>query len=112
MGSVRRFIIKLSWIVLLVRPLYAQVSITDVQALAGPWECVDADGIHGIFLSASGNLKSPGAEPKVPSRIVSIYVSRRLKVAGGQGGYFYPDHDGRDVDGQFRCKTPDHAFHE
>jgi hypothetical protein len=37
----------------LVYPLRAQISVHDVQALEGPWECRNSNGVAGVFITTN-----------------------------------------------------------
>src|SRR5690242_593489 len=89
--NIRKSLLQLFCFGVLCCPLSAQVPVADLQAVAGPWECVDSNGIHGIFLSSDTQLKGSGREQKVDWQHQDIYVSRRLVGGKTQGGYFVPN---------------------
>src|SRR6267378_3084798 len=76
---------------MLALPLSGQIAIPVFQAVDGPWECVDSNGVHSIFLSASARLINSGGQQKVAWQNETVFVSRRLQGGGTQGGYFVPN---------------------
>jgi hypothetical protein len=65
--------------------LYGQIPVRDLVATIGPWECVDANGVHGILVT--GLVDSQALD--FPS--VSILIYQR--GVQNQGGYFSPTPD-------------------
>lgn len=72
-------------------PLDAQIAIPDFRVADGPWECVDATGIHGIFLSGHSRPSISGGQQTTAWLSQSIFIYRRLQAGGTQGGYFVPN---------------------
>jgi hypothetical protein len=64
--------------------LHAQIPVAEVEAIGGPWECVDADGVHGILISASTGLKNKAIDWQ--SLTVLIYQ----RGPQNRMGYFVP----------------------
>jgi len=67
--------------------LHAQVPAQDLASMAGPWECKDSNGIHGLSLIATTRLFESGDLQNIPSLAVSFRIYQRQ---GGQErwGYF------------------------
>jgi hypothetical protein len=72
----------------LVHPLQAQISIPDLQALEGPWECRNPVGAAGVFITANTILTQSGQE-YIASQSIDIRVYQR-QGEQERAGYFSP----------------------
>lgn len=72
-----------------VYPLQAQISVRDLQALEGPWECKKPIGGAGVFISADTLLTQRNDRPEITSQSIDIRVFQR-QGEQEQGGYFSP----------------------
>jgi hypothetical protein len=71
----------------LLPPLQAQISIRDLQALEGPWECRNPIGAAGVFITANTFLTQTGQE-YIASQSIDIRVYQR-QGEQERGGYFF-----------------------
>jgi hypothetical protein len=71
---------------------YAQIPLADERAIAGPWECRDANGIHGIFISTHTQLTRGAVGNAIARQNVSIRVYQRLNTGATHSGYFSVGH--------------------
>jgi hypothetical protein len=73
----------------LAYPLHAQISVRDLQAVEGPWECRNPVGAAGVFITANTFLPQKGGQQDITSQSIDIRVYQRH---GEQehGGYFSP----------------------
>ena len=70
----------------------AQIPLADVRAIAGPWECRDGNGIHGIFISIHTQLTRGAVDNAIAWQNVSIRVYQRLNTGETHMGYFSVGH--------------------
>jgi hypothetical protein len=65
--------------------------VPELSQMMGPWECLDSNGIHGIFIAGMTQSSGEGTSKKIDWQSVSIFVYERM---GNQqkGGYFSPGH--------------------
>jgi hypothetical protein len=75
--------------VFLVYPLQAQISVRDLQALEGPWECRSPIGAAGIFITANTLLTQKSGQQDISSQSIDIRVYQR-QGEQEHGGYFSP----------------------
>jgi hypothetical protein len=73
----------------LVYPLQAQISVRDLQALEGPWECRNPIGAAGVFISANTFLIQKNDQREITSQSIDIRVFQR-QGEQEHGGYFSP----------------------
>jgi hypothetical protein len=73
-------------------PVEAQIPIRDFQEIEGPWECTDASGVQGIFITGSTRLTEVAKQEKVAWQTVSIFVYSH-RGSEQKGGYFALGHD-------------------
>lgn len=73
----------------LVYPLRAQISVRDLQALEGPWECRNPIGAAGVFISANTFLTQKNDQREITSQSIDIRVFQR-QGEQEHGGYFSP----------------------
>jgi hypothetical protein len=71
---------------------YAQVPLADERAIAGPWECHDANGVHGIFISVHTPLTRGAGDNATAWQNESIRVYQRLNIGATHSGYFSVGH--------------------
>jgi hypothetical protein len=74
----------------LVYPLQAQISIRDLQALEGPWECRNPIGAAGVFITANTLLTQKSGQQDITSQSIGIRVYQR-QGEQEHGGYFSPN---------------------
>lgn len=74
---------------LLVCPLQAQISVRDLQALEGPWECRSSGGSAGFFITANTFLTQKSGQEEITSQSINIRVYER-QGEQDRGGYFSP----------------------
>jgi hypothetical protein len=72
-----QFLVTLIVLAMLLRPCQAQIPAQDIRAMAGPWECIDARGIHGISISAVTALVQSGGSKKISSQTINVYAYER-----------------------------------
>ena len=70
----------------------AQIPLADVRAIAGPWECRDGNGIHGIFISIHTQLTRGAVDNAIAWQTVSIRGYQRLNTGATRMGYFSVGH--------------------
>lgn len=75
--------------VFLVCPLQAQISVRDLQALEGPWECRNPIGAAGFFITANTFLTQKSGQQDITSQSIDIRVYQR-QGEQEHGGYFSP----------------------
>src|SRR5260370_1393787 len=73
----------------LVYPLQAQISVRDLQALEGPWECRNPIGVAGVFVTANTFLTQKSGQQDITSQSIDIRVYQR-QGEQEHGGYFSP----------------------
>jgi hypothetical protein len=61
----------------LVYALQAQISVGDLQALEGPWECRNPIGAAGVFISANTFLTRKNDQREITSQSIDIRVFQR-----------------------------------
>ena len=61
----------------LVYPLQAQISVRDLQALEGPWECRNPIGAAGVFITANTFLTQKSGQQDITSQSIDIRVYQR-----------------------------------
>lgn len=71
---------------------YAQIPEADIRAIAGPWECRDASGIHGIFVEIDTRLAPGAVDSASVWQNVSIRMYQRLNTGATHMGYFVVGH--------------------
>jgi len=81
----------------LIPLLRAQVSVRDLKALEGAWECTGpGNSVAGIFFTAytqSRHFSGKGGREEIKSQAVNIRVYQR-QAATERSGYFSPDPGG------------------
>ena len=73
----------------IVYPLQAQISVRDLQALEGPWECRNPIGVAGVFITAHTFLTQKSGQQDFTSQSIDIHVYQR-QGEQEHGGYFSP----------------------
>jgi hypothetical protein len=58
----------------IVYPLQAQISVRDLQALEGPWECRNPIGVAGVFITAHTFLTQKSGQQDFTSQSIDINV--------------------------------------
>jgi hypothetical protein len=82
---------------LLTYPLSAQISISDLQAFEGSWECRNSAGTSGVFISAYTSIIEKAGRQEIPHQNISIRVYQR-QAGQERAGYFSsPDPTGSTV---------------
>jgi len=87
----------LLWGGVLVRPTQAQHSISEIDAMAGYWECKDPAGIQGISVFATTTFNDGGGVQKIISQTIGIRVYQRQRGKENWGFFYFPDSFGRAV---------------
>jgi hypothetical protein len=85
--NLRRATLVILSTVYLNSPIYAQIPLRDLERVEGAWECVDSDGVHGIFLTSNTYSDSYGQTAQISRQTINILVYRRLH-GQSQGGTF------------------------
>jgi len=62
---------------MLVTPCQAQTPSQDLRAMAGPWECIDSKGIHGISIFATTTLVERDGTKDITSQTVDVRAYER-----------------------------------
>ena len=66
-----------------------QIPVGDLQLLEGPWECRNASGIHGVFITATTLLTEKSGQQDITSQSLNIRVYER-QAGQEHSGYFSP----------------------
>lgn len=82
----------LSVVVGVVCPLEAQISVSDLQAMEGPWECRTPTGIAGVFISGLTTLTENSGQQDITSQAINVRVYQR-QGEQEHSGYFSPTRD-------------------
>jgi hypothetical protein len=85
------------WLAFLTYPLSGQVSISDLQALEGSWECKISAGTSGVFISAYTSILEKGGHQDIAHQSINIRVYQRQGSQEHWGYLSTPDSTGATV---------------